>query len=531
MPAAAASGSTSTQVHASWPSCSACCAIRAVFSTGSRRWASVTRDDARHLWPRRSDRARFGARARHAQALPLCRLRGGSNSMFRWNRKATVTRASRILFREAAQSASIIGRVLAALPAGPDRSARSLCAPGHALAAVEAPSAQRFTGCDSSEDGTRRALPDRRRPPSPTGMASISLRRISRSRISRSSSLASASRKPSATARSPRWRLGLKGCAPASSRAVIRTGPMTPPGFRPAARWRRPRCRCGGRTGGALPDGSDHARRTARSRSITGRCVHCLRCLATRTAPSELGAGYEWAATADERGGAAQKLGRRFGRSLHVRFVDAGACGACMSEARQLNNPYYNMHRLGILPDADAAQRRHAAGRGPVTDAMRLPLRKTYEAMPTPKRVVAIGAVRAFRAACSGRASLRRGGVAEIIPVDVACRDVRRRRSRSCTDFWSWSNASRRSRSHRPLARRSARHDRGRDASRRVLRAVRCRRGGSRFLSRMSAIPPLLAVVGSLARCSSSWRRALPCSSRDRASIFEYWQILPLGAR
>ena len=119
------------------------------------------------------------------------------------------------------------------------------------------------------------------------------------------------------------------------------------------------------------------------------------------------------------------KLAGMFGRSLHVRFVDAGACGACMSEARQINNPYYNMHRLGffITPTPRSADILLVAG--PVSDAMRLPLRKTYEAMPTPKRVVAIGACAASGgifgpsfAASPPEISLI-GGAAEIIPVDV----------------------------------------------------------------------------------------------------------------
>lgn len=107
-----------------------------------------------------------------------------------------------------------------------------------------------------------------------------------------------------------------------------------------------------------------------------------------------------------------------FGRSLHVRFVDAGACGACMSEARQINNPYYNMHRLGffITPSPRSADILLVAG--PVSDAMRLPLRKTYDAMPTPKRVVAIGAC-AASGGVFGPSFAALGGVAEIIPVDV----------------------------------------------------------------------------------------------------------------
>jgi ferredoxin len=67
-----------------------------------------------------------------------------------------------------------------------------------------------------------------------------------------------------------------------------------------------------------------------------GRCVHCFRCW--RNA-DDVGAdwerGYEWAAYSADSAGAAQDLEKAFGRSLHIRFVDAGACGACMSEARQ----------------------------------------------------------------------------------------------------------------------------------------------------------------------------------------------------
>ena len=69
-----------------------------------------------------------------------------------------------------------------------------------------------------------------------------------------------------------------------------------------------------------------------------------------------------------------------------------GACGACISEARQLNNPYYNMHRLGFFMTPTPRNADVLLVAGPVSDAMRLPLRKTYDAMPEPKRVVAIGA-------------------------------------------------------------------------------------------------------------------------------------------
>ncbi|MGC2075523.1 MAG: hydrogenase [Xanthobacteraceae bacterium] len=107
-----------------------------------------------------------------------------------------------------------------------------------------------------------------------------------------------------------------------------------------------------------------------------------------------------------------------FGRSLHVRFVDAGACGACMSEARQINNPYYNMHRLGFFITPTPRNADILLVAGPVSDAMRLPLLKTYEAMPKPNRVVAIGAC-AASGGVFGPSFAALGGAAEIVPVDV----------------------------------------------------------------------------------------------------------------
>jgi Ni,Fe-hydrogenase III small subunit len=149
-----------------------------------------------------------------------------------------------------------------------------------------------------------------------------------------------------------------------------------------------------------------------------GRCVHCFRCRREIEEPASWQADYEWAMQTSEAAAALNKLGSMFGRSLHVRFVDAGACGACMSEARQINNPYYNMHRLGffVTPTPRSADILLVAG--PVSDAMRLPVRKTYDAMPAPKRVVAIGAC-AASGGVFGPSFAALGGVAEIIPVDV----------------------------------------------------------------------------------------------------------------
>jgi Ni,Fe-hydrogenase III small subunit len=150
-----------------------------------------------------------------------------------------------------------------------------------------------------------------------------------------------------------------------------------------------------------------------------GRCVHCFRC---HPHTGDEGVGwdfsYEWAADRDELAAAKRKLDKAFGRSLYLRFVDAGACGACVSEARQLNNPYYNMHRLGFFTTPTPRNADVLLVAGPVSDAMRTPLRQTYEAMPEPKRVVAIGACALF-GGVFGPSFAASGGVADIIPVDI----------------------------------------------------------------------------------------------------------------
>jgi formate hydrogenlyase subunit 7 len=151
-----------------------------------------------------------------------------------------------------------------------------------------------------------------------------------------------------------------------------------------------------------------------------GSCVHCFRCRDDRGGPvAAWEDGYEWAFRAGEAAAMQQRLEAVFGRSLHIRFVDAGACGACMSEARQITNPYYNMHRLGFFMTPTPRNADVLLVAGPVSDAMRLPLRKVWEAMPTPKRVVAIGAC-ALSGGVFGPSFAAAGGVADIIPVDVA---------------------------------------------------------------------------------------------------------------
>jgi Ni,Fe-hydrogenase III small subunit len=164
------------------------------------------------------------------------------------------------------------------------------------------------------------------------------------------------------------------------------------------------------------------------------RCVHCLRC--RRDTDDEVvpwDTSYEWPTNADGNT-AAHKLEKVFGRSLHIRFVDAGACGACVSEARQLNSPYYNMHRLGFFMTPTPRNADILLVSGPVSDATRLPLRKTYEAMPEPKRVVAIGACAIF-GGVFGPSFAASGGALRSSRLMLLSRDVRPRR-------WQYSTVS-----------------------------------------------------------------------------------------
>jgi Ni,Fe-hydrogenase III small subunit len=148
------------------------------------------------------------------------------------------------------------------------------------------------------------------------------------------------------------------------------------------------------------------------------RCVHCFRCSRTTHFPLDWRPGYEWASYASGRRAASPPWPKVFSRSLHILVVDAGDCGACLNEVKQLNNPYYNIHRLGFFITPTPRQADILLVVGPVTDHMRIPLLVAYEAMPTPKLVMAVGTC-ALSGGVFGPSFVSGGGVAETIPVDL----------------------------------------------------------------------------------------------------------------
>lgn len=106
------------------------------------------------------------------------------------------------------------------------------------------------------------------------------------------------------------------------------------------------------------------------------------------------------------------------GRALAIRLVDAGSCNGCELEIHALNNPFHNIEGLGIR---FVASPRHAdllLVTGPVSVHMEAALRRTYDAIPAPKRVVAVGEC-GCNGGVFGESYASRGRVANVIPVDV----------------------------------------------------------------------------------------------------------------
>jgi Ni,Fe-hydrogenase III small subunit/formate hydrogenlyase subunit 6/NADH:ubiquinone oxidoreductase subunit I len=114
-----------------------------------------------------------------------------------------------------------------------------------------------------------------------------------------------------------------------------------------------------------------------------------------------------------------ERIHGQLGRSLHVRQVDAGSCNACELEIAATTNAIYDLERFGIHLVASPRHADVLLVTGPVTRNMEIALRKTYEAAPEPRVVVAVGAC-----GCSGGifgegTYAAVGGVDRVAPVDV----------------------------------------------------------------------------------------------------------------
>jgi Ni,Fe-hydrogenase III small subunit len=148
------------------------------------------------------------------------------------------------------------------------------------------------------------------------------------------------------------------------------------------------------------------------------RCVHCMRCAhGNPDARATWRSDFEWTHEHDELA-ILKELDATFGRSLNIRVVDAGDCGACLNETGHINDPLYNAHRLGFFITPTPRQADVLMVTGPVTRQMHEELRTAYEAMPDPKRVIAVG-VCATNGGIFGPSFMCAGGAADAIPVDL----------------------------------------------------------------------------------------------------------------
>ena len=135
--------------------------------------------------------------------------------------------------------------------------------------------------------------------------------------------------------------------------------------------------------------------------------------IVTEPLPAEEVAGLERVGARLE-----ETVRKRFNGSLAIRQVDAGSCNGCELEIHAINNPIYNCERFGIHFTASPRFADMLLVTGPVTRNMEIAIRRTYDATPSPKLVVAVG-----DCGCNGGifgdsyASL--GGVGKVLPVDL----------------------------------------------------------------------------------------------------------------
>ena len=163
------------------------------------------------------------------------------------------------------------------------------------------------------------------------------------------------------------------------------------------------------------------------------RCILCGECVRRAPETFAFNPGLERAArgraslvagASGERGSEAAvrralaEQARALRRSIHVRHVDAGSDGSEEWEIQALWNPYYDIQRLGFFLTAAPRHADILLVTGAVTEPMREPLELTWEVMPEPKALVAVGSE-----ACSGSLTadggLTAGGVDRVLGVDV----------------------------------------------------------------------------------------------------------------
>jgi len=113
-----------------------------------------------------------------------------------------------------------------------------------------------------------------------------------------------------------------------------------------------------------------------------------------------------------------EAIRRCFHGSLTIRAVDAGSCNACELELHAMNNPIYNCERFGIHFTASPRFADMLLVTGPVTRNMEIALKRTYDATPPPKLVVAVGDC-GYDGGIFGECYASLGGIGKVLRVDA----------------------------------------------------------------------------------------------------------------
>jgi|RhiMethySRZTD1v2_1073278.scaffolds.fasta_scaffold67876_1 Ni,Fe-hydrogenase III small subunit/NAD-dependent dihydropyrimidine dehydrogenase PreA subunit len=161
-----------------------------------------------------------------------------------------------------------------------------------------------------------------------------------------------------------------------------------------------------------------------------GRCLFCTECTTACPAGAITLTG-EYRLAARQRGDLVvqgrfepgllaldERMRKLFGRSLKLRQVSAGGCNGCEADVNVLGTIVFDLGRFGIQI---VASPRHADGlliTGPVTENMRVALQKTYDAVPAPKVVIAVGACAIAGGPYIGHGDVL-GGADQVLPVDL----------------------------------------------------------------------------------------------------------------
>jgi len=169
-----------------------------------------------------------------------------------------------------------------------------------------------------------------------------------------------------------------------------------------------------------------------------GTCIGCGRCIEAGQGAVVAAQSFLWTGVAKEKlkrrwdlekraeivsappelDRARQEIHALFGRALNIRQLDPGSCNGCEAEITALTNPYYDLERFGIHFVASPKHADMLLVTGPVTRNMREAVRKTYEAVPAPKIVVAVGACGCSGGVFAGSHAVA-GPVDAVIPVDA----------------------------------------------------------------------------------------------------------------